>query len=291
MYSCCDLHTHSDQSDGRLSMQALTDEARRSGIGVLAITDHNVVTDLTDLRRDNPDMVLIQGVEASCHYPDSTGKVHQVHILGLGFDPAHPAMVRLMKLCDPDRTPYNQAQLDALRRVGIDLGTLAQLRERWPGRKQLGTRQFGEELVRLGHVSSVREAYDRYLGYEGSARVVNELRYPTVEETVEAICKARGIPVLAHLYYYGMSDADNHRFAGLFRELAGPEGAMETEYGAYTPAQRQALRKEFAGPYGLMESCASDYHGVGLDASDTLNHGFRRERFAPLLERLGVKTV
>lgn len=288
MYPYCDLHTHSDQSDGRLSMQALTDEARRNGIGVLSITDHNVVTDITALRRDNPDMILITGVEASCHYTDSTGKTHQTHVVGLGFDTGHPAMQKLMGLCNPDRTPYNQAQLDALCRVGIDLGTLEEMRARWPGRKQLGTRQFGEDLVRFGHVGSVREAYDRYLGYEGTARVVNELRYPTLEETVRSIREAHGVPVLAHLYYYGMSDADNHRLAGLFRELAGEDGAIETEYGEYTPAQREALRQEFARPLGLMESCASDYHGVALDASDALNHKFPREGFMPLLRRLGV---
>ena len=286
MYPYCDLHTHSDQSDGRLTMQELVCEARANGIGVLAITDHNAVSDLTDLRRNNPDIHLIQGAEFSAGYVDSTGKKHQPHIVGLGCDPNHPRIVELVKQCNPDRTPYNQEQLDALLQIGIDLGSLEEMRRRWPGRKQIGTRQFAEDLVRFGYASSVQDAYDRILGYHGAARVKNTLHYPEVETLVSGILAAGGIPVLPHLFYYGMNILDNHRFVGMFRELAGIMGAMETEYGEYSAAQRYSLLVDFAQPYGLMESCASDFHGVGLGPSDRLSHRFPRERFAPLLERL-----
>ena len=77
MLPYCDLHTHSTCSDGKLTLQQLTDQARRCGIGVLAPTDHNAISDLTALRRDNPDMILIDGTEASCRYVDLTGKVQQ----------------------------------------------------------------------------------------------------------------------------------------------------------------------------------------------------------------------
>ena len=286
MLPYCDLHTHSTCSDGKLTLQQLTDQARRCGIGVLAPTDHNVVSDLTALRRDNPDMILIDGTEASCRYVDLTGKVQQVHIVGLGFDPAHPAIRRLAALCNPDRTPYNQAQLDALEKIGIHIGTLEEMRLRWQGRQQLGTRQFAEDLVRFGYASSVQDAYDRILGYEGIARVKNQLKYPELEAVVKLILEGGGIPVLAHLPYYGMDDRDNHHLAGIFKELTGPDGAMETEYAEYPPAIREQLRWEYAQPLGLMESCASDFHGVGLNESDRLDHGFPREQFAPLLERL-----
>ena len=85
-----------------------------------------------------------------------------------------------------------------------------------------------------------------------------------------------------------MTDGDNHRFVGQFKELTGNKGAMETAYAEYTPAQCRTLLEDFAKPYGLMESCASDFHGVGLNPSDHLGHCFPRERFRPLLERLTV---
>ena len=281
-----DLHTHTCLSDGAVTPEELVAEAERCGVGILAITDHNAVRDLTLLRQNHPDIHLIDGTEASAHYTDSTGKTHQVHFVGLGFDPHHPKIQALMKLCNPDRTPYNQAQLDALRRVGIDLGSLEEMRLRWQGRDQLGTRQFGEDLVRFGYATSVRDAYDRYLGYDGIAQVKNPLQYPDMETVVRYILEAGGIPVLAHLYYYGMDDLDQHQFVGQFRELTGTRGGMETEYAEYTPRQCRSLREEFAQPYGLMESCASDFHGVGLNPSDHLGHRFPSTRFRPLLEQL-----
>ena len=286
MYPYCELHCHSTWSDGKLSPDALVREAKNQQIGVLAITDHNTVNDLTQLRQDHPDIHLIQGTEASSMYTDSTGETHQTHFVGLGFDPNHPRMVELMKLCNPDRTSYNQAQLDALLNINIDLGTLEEMRQRWEGRPQLGTRQFAEDLVRFGYAASVPDAYDRYLGRNGTAYVKNPLTYPDMEQVVQAILAAGGIPVLAHLFYYGMNDLDNHRFVGQFRELTGDKGAMETEYAEYTPGQCERLLKEFARPYGLMESCASDFHGVGLNPSDHLGHRFPQERFRPLLERV-----
>ena len=286
MYPYCDLHTHSNRSDGRLSPDALVRAAKAQGIGVLAITDHNALSDLTHLRLAHSNIHLIDGTEASSMYTDSTGKTHQTHFVGLGFDPHHPEMVKLMTLCNPDRTPYNQEQLDALKKVGIDLGSLEEMRQRWAGRPQIGTRQFGEDLVRFGYATSVQDAYERYLGYTGSARVVNPLRYPDMEQVVRAILAAGGIPVLAHLPYYGMDDWDNHQFVGIFHELVGDRGAMETMYAEYTPAVWDNLLNEFAQPYGLMESCASDFHGVGLNPSDHLGHHFPCDRFRPLLERL-----
>ncbi|MFK7975950.1 MAG: PHP domain-containing protein, partial [Halioglobus sp.] len=38
-----DFHTHSTASDGELSPQELLEQARRSGIEIFAITDHDTV--------------------------------------------------------------------------------------------------------------------------------------------------------------------------------------------------------------------------------------------------------
>jgi predicted metal-dependent phosphoesterase TrpH len=115
--------------------------------------------------------------------------------------------------------------------------------------------------------------------------VANPLKYVTLEEAVEAILDAGGIPVLAHLYYY-LLDAEGERaLVRRFKELAGEKAAMEVHYAAYTPEQRAALGA-IADEFGLMHSCASDFHGNLAD--ETLAHGFRREQCAPLLDALGL---
>ena len=102
---------------------------------------------------------------------------------------------------------------------------------------------------------------------------------------MEAILAAGGIPVLAHLYYY-LLDAEGERtLVRRFKELAGDRAAMEVHYAAYSQAQRGSLAA-IADEFGLMHSCASDFHG-NLEG-ETLAHGFVRAQCAPLLEALGL---
>ena len=147
--------------------------------------------------------------------------------------------------------------------------------------------QIAKEMQRRGYVATADEAFDVYMGAHGQrlAYVANPLTYVTLEEAVEAILDAGGIPVLAHLYYY-LLDAEGERaLVRRFKELAGEKAAMEVHYAAYTPEQRAALGA-IADEFGLMHSCASDFHGNLAD--ETLAHGFRRELCAPLLDALGL---
>ena len=123
-------------------------------------------------------------------------------------------------------------------------------------------------------------AHGRRLAY-----VANPLKYVSLEESVEAILSAGGIPVLAHLYYYLLDHEGERALVRRFRELAGDRAAMEVHYAAYSPEQRRALAA-IADEFGLMHSCASDFHG-NLEG-ETLAHGFTRSLCAPLLEALGL---
>ena len=44
----CDLHTHSNFSDGTYSPAQLIEEAARMGLAAIALTDHNTVSGLPD---------------------------------------------------------------------------------------------------------------------------------------------------------------------------------------------------------------------------------------------------
>lgn len=282
-YPYVDLHTHTNLSDGTLTPQELVDLARWNGVGVLAITDHNSTADLTDLRRNNPDICLIQGAEMSCLYGVEN---REIHVVALGFDPEHPAMVDLFRRSRPDRHPYINAILDKLRGCGIDVGSYEDIQRSAPESDHFGRLQIAKEMVRLGYVNDTDEAYDEYIGAFGRRRayVPKSLPYPTLEETVAAILAAGGVAVLAHLFYYSMEVAEMHRLVSYFKTLAGDRGGMETEYACYTRRQRDVLRTCFAERYGLMASCASDFHDT--EDGDTLANQFRRASCASLLEVL-----
>ena len=277
-----DLHTHSTLSDGSLAPMALLGAAREAGIGILALTDHNDTEDLTLYRSAFPELTLIQGAEVTCRYLDQ-----ELHVVALGIDPTNENLQAVLRRNRPDRRPYLTAILEKLRSLGIDVGTFDELQAANPDSRHFGRMQIGKEMLKRGYVQSVDEAFDVYMGAHGQrlAYVANPLKYVSLEEAIEAILAAGGIPVLAHLYYY-LLDAEGERaLVRRFKELAGDKAAMEVEYAAYTRRERDALAA-LADEFGLMHSCASDFHG-NLEG-ETLCHRFDRSMCAPLLQMLGV---
>ena len=277
-----DLHTHSCLSDGNLTPEALLPTARDAGIGILALTDHNATADLTALRAAFPELKLIQGAEITCR-----NAAQELHVVARGSDPDHPAIRRVLERNNPDRRPYLTAILDKLRGLGLDVGTYDDIQAANPESRHFGRMQIAKEMQRRGYVATADEACDVYMGAHGQrlAYVANPLEFVSLEEGVEAILAAGGIPVLAHLYYY-LLDAEGERtLVRRFKELAGDKAAMEVHYAAYSQAQRESLAA-LADEFGLMHSCASDFHG-NLEG-ETLAHGFVRAQCAPLLKSLGL---
>lgn len=277
-----DLHTHTCLSDGNLTPMELLTAAREAGIGILAMTDHNDTGELTAYRAAFPELRLIQGSEITCRY-----LANELHVVALGIDPDNPRLRAVLAQNQPDRRPYLTAILDKLRALGIDVGTYDELQAANPNSRHFGRMQIAREMVDRGYVNSADEAFDIYMGAHGQrlAYVANPLKYVSLEEAVDAILSAGGVPVLAHLYYY-LLDAEGERaLVRRFKELAGDRAAMEVEYAAYDRPQRDALRA-LADEFGLMYSCASDYHG-NLEG-ETLAHRFDRELCRPLLDVLGI---
>ena len=277
-----DLHTHSTLSDGSLAPMALLTAAREAGIGILAMTDHNDTIDLTAFRAAFPELRLIQGAEITCRWRDQ-----ELHVVALGIDPGNEKLQAVLRRNRPDRRPYLTAILDKLRSLGIDVGTYDELQAANPDSRHFGRMQIAKEMQRRGYVTTADEAFDIYMGAHGQrlAYVANPLEYVSLEEAVEAILAAGGIPVLAHLYYYLLDVPGQRALVRYFKELAGDKAAMEVEYAAYTRQERDALAA-LADEFGLMHSCASDFHGNLED--ETLCHRFDRSMCAPLLKALGV---
>lgn len=283
-----DLHTHTIQSDGAYSPLVLCGLAREANINILAITDHNFTEDLTELRSAWPELRIIQGAEISCLYTDPQGTSRELHVVALGVDRENPKLKAVLAKNQPDRKPYIDAILQRLRDCGIDLGSYEDLCRRNPGKRHIGRMDIAKQMADEGYTASVEEGFDVYVGSHGACRayVPNPLRYVSLEEAVEAIVDAGGAAVLAHLYYYQLDETQSRQLLKRFKELAGPNGAMEVFYSRYCQQQRMAL-KALADEYGLMYSAASDFHGQS--ENDTLCNGFAAADCLPLLNFLRIE--
>ena len=278
-----DLHTHSDRSDGLHSPRELCRRAVEAGLGVLAITDHNLFTDPRPFAAEFPGLKLVPGAEFSCWYAAPEGRDVELHIVALGCDPDNKDFNDLVARNHLDRGPYIGAILEKLRNLGMELGTYEDLVRMYPDKAYIGRRDVALLMKERGCVETVGEAYDVYIGAFGERRafVPKPKGYASLEEVVQTILGAGGAAVLAHLYYYPLEDPEE--LVRRFRELGGQ--AMEVYYSTYTEKQTQSLQA-LADQYGLMHSAASDYHGQG--ERDNLESGFTAGSCKALLEYLGV---
>lgn len=91
-----DLHSHTTASDGRLTPQELVHRAHEMRVGTLAITDHDSVAAIPaareEIARAGLPLTLVNGVEISTLWEN-----HEIHIVGLNIDIAHPAMTALLE--------------------------------------------------------------------------------------------------------------------------------------------------------------------------------------------------
>ena len=215
-----DLHCHTTLSDGEYSPDEVCGRAQAGGVGTLAITDHNFNNpDLDALRTRHPGLHILRGSEISCVYETAAGDPVEIHVIALNYDPDAEALRRVLAQNQPDRRGYVNAILEKLAAHGISLGSYDDLAAMRPNTHHVGRMQIARAMLAKGYVSSVDEAFDRYIGSFGQrlAYVENPLCYASLSDTVAAIRAAKGIPILCHLFYYRLDETEQHRLLAAFQ--------------------------------------------------------------------------
>ena len=241
-----DLHTHTTASDGALSPTALVELARREGVGVLGLTDHDTVGGVAEALEAGARLgvEVIPGVEISSHYQRI-----EVHLLGYFVDHRHQALLERLAAWREDRVRRLHEMLDRLGRLGIRLDAGAVLTK---AHGAVGRPHVAMALVEAGHVRSVEEAFDRYLA-DGKRAYVSRQRVP-VEDGIALVRAAGGLPVLAHPGLYNND--------GMIAELAGKGLAgIEALHTDHTDAAAARYRR-LAARHGLLCTGGSDFHGL-----------------------------
>lgn len=283
-----DLHVHTTRSDGRYTPEQLVDMAVKSNIGVIAITDHNVLSpDTRPLENRHPGAItLLTGSEISCRHTFHNGETKEIHVVTLMYDKNDAPNLEkvVMKNREHNREGYISAILEKLKDCGIDIGSYGELCAEVGESGHVGRMHLAEKMVKRTYVHSISEAFDIYIGDFGLKRayVPSEIEYVSMREAINAALSDGAVPVLAHLNYYQLTEAGQEELLEAFKEYTGEFGAMETEYRRYTEEQRILLRT-YADRYGLARSGASDFHG--FDEKETLCNCFPYELYEDILGR------
>ena len=183
-----DLHTHTSASDGELAPLALLQMQADAGVGLTAFTDHDTLDGWDRIAAMAVPAVglprLLPGVEFSV---DAAGR--EIHVVGLGFDPAHPAIregVAAQQLRRRARAERIAARLEYLGVHGALAG--AELEAAGAG---LGRPHFARFLVASGRVRTLDEAFHRYLGRGKPAAC--RMEWPAMDEATGWIRAAGGL--------------------------------------------------------------------------------------------------
>jgi predicted metal-dependent phosphoesterase TrpH len=217
------------------------------------VTDHDTIDGALAMEALLPAGIsYIRGVEFSCVSPGG-----KCHILGYGYDPAHPVFRAALQEGSQLRREKLENRIIHLReKFGIRL-TEEELR--WlRSLKSPGKPHLGRILADRGLAPDLSTAIKTYLNLpnEGSDRIPASL-------AIRAIAHAGGIPIWAHpLGGEGERQLSKEKFHAQLETLlsAGLQG-LECFYSRYGKPEADFLMEQ-ADRRGLLISGGSDYHGA-----------------------------
>lgn len=241
-----DLHTHTFYSDGVLSPFELVERAKRAGISVLSVTDHDTVDAVGEAAAagERLGIEVIPGVELSTSVDG-----REVHILGYFIDSGNPALLEFLQFLRGERLVRAERIVEKLHSINIPLRMEKVLEH--AGQGSVGRPHIANAIIEEGFAKSFHEVFAKYIGLGCPAYVEKVQSGP--EETFSLIAASGGLSFLAHP---GNSVPEQTVFrlikAGLDGiEIVHPHQSLDT----------MMHYRGIASEYYLLESGGSDFHG------------------------------
>ena len=246
-----DLHINTYYSDGTMSPKEVVEDAKRKNLGIIAITDHDVLDSYEELKveAEKAGIIAIRGVEI-----DSIFEGHLVHLLAYKFEDNE----KLFKLINHAKDQLLETSIELIRRMENDYEGISledynsyeyeRRKGGWKGIHYLHDRKITEGLF-----DGVK-FYGKYdCGHEKFA-------FPSVGEVCNTVHDANGYVVLAHPcnYYSNKNKEEILEKLEILKSL-GIDGVE-----CYYPANSDLMTNtclEFCKDNNLIITAGSDGHG------------------------------
>ncbi len=264
-----DMQTHTTFSDGTFTPAEVVAMAAESGLRAIAITDHDSVLGVDEamVAGDEDGVEVIPAIELSTRHEPARGFV-DLDILGYWIDPHHPDLTATLKKVIDARVEQKIAQVEIMQGYGVDVPVeeVLALAKGVPGRPHIA--QVALER-NPGRFRDIEQVYDEFLSNHGKAYRPRAFSL-TVEDAIELVLAAGGMPVLAHPGLY--DEVEDLRDVIRRARDAGLAG-LEIRYpydktGLYDGISPDGLAGLFArfgalaDEFGLAHTGASDFHGT-----------------------------
>jgi predicted metal-dependent phosphoesterase TrpH len=251
-----DLHMHSTCSDGKYSPTELVHRAKNYGFSCIAITDHDTMEGVDEaIEAGLPlGVEVIPAVEVTASYNDK-----ECHVLCYGIDQRNDGW-RLMLMAQQRIRKSRADQI--LGKLG-EMGVHIDIKDVTSAEADVITRpHIAQALVKSGHATHSRDAFDRFIGNMAPAYV--PLDHIQVSDLIKSAHSAGGIAVLAHPgTHYTQSQLEEIIATGIdgFEYLHPSHGyTMQTKY------------RNLADEHGLIITAGSDFHGFRFQDFNYFGH-------------------
>jgi predicted metal-dependent phosphoesterase TrpH len=251
-----DLHSHTSRSDGILTPSELADAAAAAGMRMIAITDHDTLAGVRDLRRDRtiPDgLEVVPGIELNSVLPERSDLGEgEVHVLGIGVDPDDDELEAALALQRRSRRTRFERMVRRLAELGMPVDEPLERMPATDDDDALGRPRLARAMIAAGFATSIEDAFLRFLS-RGRIAYVPRLGLDAID-SIRAIRSAGGLASLAHF-----SEAPQQ--VSFIRELidAGLNG-IEVYYRSWELPVVEGVRK-VAAELRLVKTGGTDYHG------------------------------
>lgn len=189
-----DLHTHTTASDGFLTPEALVARAARAGVTTLGLTDHDTLAGCAAAATAcaHHRIAFVAGIEITAVTDE-----RDIHVLAYFFDLESQALRRFLVDQRAIRVDRVRTIVERLAQLGmpLDIERILQPAVTDPS-VSVGRPWVARALLEHGHVSSVSDAFDRWLGRGCPAFVPRGGASPA--EVFAVVHEAGGLVSLAH---------------------------------------------------------------------------------------------
>ena len=246
-----DLHCHSTASDGVLPPAEVVQTAARLGLTAMALTDHDTTAGLGEAHAAGARL----GVEVvgGCEFSVAVDW-GEMHLLAYFVEPGDPEIEAFLTWARDDRSRRAREMVSRLTGLGLAVSYDDVLRESGGG--AIGRPHVARALFQRGHVHTIQQAFDRYIGRGRPAFVEKDL--PPLARVADLVHARGGVVSAAHLKYYGT-------LANLTRLKEQGLDAVETRHPSHSGDQLANIT-DAGMALGLARTGGSDWHGESAAA-------------------------
>ena len=269
-----DLHLHSTFSDGSLTPEELVKECYKKDIYAISLTDHDNIGGVEIARKSAQiyKIEFIPGVELSTQ--SEFNETEEIHILGYYINENDPMFNEKLLFFQKAREERAKKIRERLATLGININerTIKEISQKG----SIGRMHFARILVEKEIVSSIKEAFEKYLSY-GKPAFIPRLKLST-KDAIKLILSNGGIPVVAHPVF----GANDKNIISRLRDY-GLKG-IEVFYPEHNQSHI-AKYINWAEEFNLCITGGSDFHGTTKGRETKLGENILPYRYVELLQQ------